>query len=397
MEFFKSREKFLIVEILPGNRAHGLFLGVDEDRNLRFEKFLRHADLRKLVASPARKIEEKKWEGKHLFDKRRRVIAVADPLIATTIPVPMELERALHLQAGKITLLELEDLIAQAMKKIFGGCRAEAAKRIGSEEINTVLVGSRVEGERVDGISVKDVTGHAGKKIAFILEFTFTRRNVFESLTELFSSPEGFYFAESPQAFLRVVSAVRPLPVNLITAQEGQLPSSLFVLQKSGGKGSHDGYPVLYREPFHWHFDSLFGDIAAAFGVNREVAAELYRVYAKKKMSENVLKYFKRIIDPAAERLLAEVERAKISGPVYMDAPYVLPFALPYRHQGALFEPAPIEELLKKFGFAAEFDRNILPPAAALRYLAPFFEAYFDKSRSEINQRLRKKLHWLAE
>jgi len=31
----------------------------------------------------------------------------------------------------------------------------------------------------------------------------------------------------------------------------------------------------------------------------------------------------------------------------------------------------------------------------ASRYMFPFFEAYFDKSNSDINQKLRRRLHWL--
>ena len=34
---------------------------------------------------------------------------------------------------------------------------------------------------------------------------------------------------------------------------------------------------------------------------------------------------------------------------------------------------------------------------AMLRPLLYFVEAYFDKSNSEINQKLRRRLHWLAE
>ena len=31
------------------------------------------------------------------------------------------------------------------------------------------------------------------------------------------------------------------------------------------------------------------------------------------------------------------------------------------------------------------------------RHLLPFIEAYFDKSNSDINQKLRRRLHWLAD
>ncbi len=87
-DLFKPKEKFLILEILPA-AANGLFMSVDEDRNLVCEKFAEGVDLKKFLKSPAQRISQKTWEGKHLFDSRRRVIAIADPAVATTIPIPL--------------------------------------------------------------------------------------------------------------------------------------------------------------------------------------------------------------------------------------------------------------------------------------------------------------------
>ncbi|MDE2019248.1 MAG: hypothetical protein KGJ13_02770 [Patescibacteria group bacterium] len=407
LDFLKPKERFLILEVLPGH-ANALFLSVDEDRNVVFENLKEGIDLKKFLKSPVRRISQKTWEGKHLFDARRRVIVIADAGIATTIPVPVAIERAEQLKKEKITVLELENLVAQEMKKIFAGCRSEAARRLGIDPLHAVLVGSKIEEERVDGKGVADAVGRIGSKISFALELTFTGREMFEDLKQFFSSPEGFFFAESPQTHLRFLEGARELPLNLLAerrgpkAENGERNLSLFILQAPGPKSGLGSHPVLYRETFNWGFDSLFRDIETAFCVSRAVAEELYISYAKGKMSENALKYFKKTIEPAVERLLKEVERSKISGHVYVDAPFAPPFPAPYRHQGAVFSSAPVEELLKKFDFAADaaavkpHGRAILPEQVS-RYLAPFFEAYFDRSRSEINQRLRKKLHWLAE
>lgn len=403
LDFFKPREKFLVLEILPSS-ANGLFFGVDEDRNLVFEKFAGNVGLKKLLKSPARRIAEKRWEGKNLFAARRRVIAIADPSIATTIPIPVELERVPRLQQEKITLIELENLIAQELKKIFSGCRSEAAKRLEIDALNAVLVGAKVERESVDGKPVADAVGRAGKKISFLLELTFATRDIFENLKDFFSSPGGFFFAESPQVHLKMLAGIRPLPLHLLSESKVPLPKvplakgafDLFIFQKNGGKGGNVDYPILYREKFGWSFDSILGDVAAAYAVSRAVAEDLYRTYTKGKMSEMALRHFKKVIEPATERLLKEVERAKISGCVYVDAPLALPFPLPHKHQGAVFEPLPLEEILNKFGFTLRGEK-IPAGGEGGRHLAAFLEAYFDKSRSEINQRLRKKLHWLAE
>ena len=49
-----------------------------------------------------------------------------------------------------------------------------------------------------------------------------------------------------------------------------------------------------------------------------------------------------------------------------------------------------------EFGFTADLSRFGEGKNAVLRPLLYFIEAYFDKSNSEINQKLRRRLHWLA-
>ncbi len=74
---FKRREKFLVLEIMPSG-VNGIFLSVDDERNLIFEKLVRNIDLKKFFRSPLRSVTQKSWEGNYLFNGHRKVIAVAD-------------------------------------------------------------------------------------------------------------------------------------------------------------------------------------------------------------------------------------------------------------------------------------------------------------------------------
>ena len=96
------------------------------------------------------------------------------------------------------------------------------------------------------------------------------------------------------------------------------------------------------------------------------------------------------------EQFLKEVGKGKVKGSVYVDAPHDLPFALPYKRAGATFDRFPLAEILQQLGFA-EREGDGGTDAALSRHLLPFIEAYFDKSNSEINQKLRRRLHWLAD
>jgi hypothetical protein len=398
------KEKFLLLEITPKGTT-GWFLGVDEDRNIIFEKRERHADIGnffKFLKSPFESISQKTWEGRHLMRSRRHVAAVASPEIATTIPIPLELARdGGDTSAGttttkrKITVAEVENLVAQAMQKIFNGCRAEAAKRLKIDELDTILVGARAEHFKVDGKVVASPVGFTGKKISLLLELTFTGRATFQSLKQFFNAPEDFFFVESPQAVLSTLSRVRKLPLNLIVAEGGD--TSLYILENA--KGEH---AVLYREKLKWLFADSFKAIADALAVSDRTAKELYEIYRKGELSEEARRAFKKLLDPATEKLLLAVQSGKLQGAAYFDAPYAPPLDLPHKVPGGpTFEEQPMMELIAELGFSADvlaskaFKRAKNETRHMLLY---FLAAYFDKSNAtEINRKLRRRLHWLTQ
>jgi hypothetical protein len=387
---FKPHEKFLVLAIGSAG-VDGLFLSVDEDRNIIFEKRVKNLDLKKFLASPMRSVTQKSWEGAYFFKSHRKVIAVADSSLATTIPIPLDLPREPGAEKSEVVLPELENMIAQAMGKIFNQCRSEAAHRLGVHEVDTIMVGAKARNFKVDGHLVVNPVGFTGKNISLLLEFTFTGRALFEDLKQFFNAPEDFFFAESAQARLAALARARKLPLNLII-DEGTRGASLFILEKT-----KDGHPVLYREKLMWSFDVLFTRIAAELGVSETAAYELYRAYLGGAMSEAAARAFKKFIDPAVDQFLKEVGKGKLKGFVYMDAEHDLPFALPYKHGAATFEQFPLAEILAQLGFADRDGKNCGSDAVIARHLLPFIEAYFDKSNSDINQKLRRRLHWLAD
>ena len=79
-----------------------------------------------------------------------------------------------------------------------------------------------------------------------------------------------------------------------------------------------------------------------------------------------------------------------------MDAEHDLPFPLPHKHGAATFDRFPLAEILQQLGFM-DREGDSGSDAVISRHLLPFIEAYFDKSNSEINQKLRRRLHWLAD
>jgi hypothetical protein len=384
----KKKDKFLILEIAP-NGVNALFLAVGENRAIELERFSENVDLKKFLKSPVRRMTQKSWEGEYLFKKsRRKVVVTAHPALATTIPIPLELPRE-HAEAKfEITLAELENLIAQAMGKIFNQCRNEAAKRLGIHELDTILVGAQARHFKIDGKSVINPTGFTGKKISLALELRFTTRELFEDLKQFFNAPDNFFFVEGPQSRLMGIARARKLPINLIVSENGG--AAVYILAE--GK---EGYPVLYREKLGWDFDELINRIATELGVNFATAEKLYEHYRKGTMSATAARSFKRILDPALERFFEALAKEKLRGSVYIDAAHELPLTLPHRTQGATLEAMPLGEVLEELDFPGAIAPGGIPERILGRHLLPFLEAYFDKSNSEINQKLRRRLHWL--
>jgi hypothetical protein len=126
-------------------------------------------------------------------------------------------------------------------------------------------------------------------------------------------------------------------------------------------------------------------------------AREMYSAYCEKTMSDAAARHLEKIIQPAVKVFFNEVKKSKIGGLVYIDAPYAVPFDLPLRITGAAFEHIPASEILSEFDFSIDMKKFSDRPDIFFHYLSPFLESYFDKSNSEINQKLRHRLHWLAQ
>lgn len=386
--FLRPRERFLILELTPSGTT-GLFLSVDEEKNIIIEKLAKDINLKKFFNSPLRHITQQSWEGEYFFKGHRKVIAVAAADIATTIPIPLTLDREREAIDEQMFLPELENMVAQAMGKIFNQCRTEAAGRLHIDELDTVLVGAKAKHFRVGKNLVVSPVGFTGKSISLLLELTFTGRETFESLQQFFNAPEDFFFAEAPQVRLLSLTRARKLPINLIAPTADG--SSLFVLEKA-----KDEYPVLYREKFAWSFSPLFRRVAAEMGISETAARDVYELYARHGMSEAASRVFKKMIDPVVEDLFTEIEKGKLKGFVYIEASHALPFELPYKRDGVVFDGLPLDEIVRDLGFA-EIRGRSLPPNVLSHYLFPFIEAYFDKTKSDINQKLRRRLHWLTK
>jgi len=368
-------EKFLILEALP-ERTRGLLLSVDAEKNLQVRRFWEEFPVAKL----SRRVP---WE----FGGTKIILA-ADPSLAFTVFVPVKLEREPAAAKEQLGILELENLLAQSIGKVFSQCRKQAGQALRVGELETVLVGSRVRNFKVDGHKVVNPLGFQGKKIEAVLELTLTTRKIFESWKSFFSTREKFFFTESARAWLTSLEKAGAATVNLITFRPET--TSFFILEPAA-TGT-----VIYRGKLDWETNRLLESITSSLGVSRSLAEELYGRYLRGETSSSGARWIDRILKPVLDSLFHAMKKTRLRGPIYVDTMTPLPIALPKRRGKIVLTALPLASLVEKLGFTLQPSRHNLSDTQLFRHLAPFLEFYYDKSDSSINHKLWRRLHWLG-
>ena len=136
------------------------------------------------------------------------MIAVADADIATTIPVPLTLDREPGTAEEPISLPEIENMIAQAM----GRSSTSVVRSRGAVGYRRARYGARRRESKHFKIGknlVVSPVGFTGKTVSLFLELTLTSRETFEGLQQFFSAPEDFFFGEAPQIRLSSLARAR--------------------------------------------------------------------------------------------------------------------------------------------------------------------------------------------
>lgn len=319
------------------------------------------------------------------FTMRYPVVVAADSVLAYTATVPVHLERE---RSGEpVEETELENFLAREIARILTRIRGEASRELGVGELDAVLVGSRVKGSRADGHRVIDAVGFRAKHIEVILELTLTTREVFEKLNLLAVQGRRFWFRETGEAITDVLYRFRRAPCAFARLRREE--AVCFVADRTAVGCT------IRRVRLQWRTASLFETLRAAWGLGKSADEALYRVWRRGETSPAVARAVKRLLVPLVGSLVAELRRLRIKSPLYVESDLDLPFPLPSRQQGILFEQLPLSLFTESDKFRYEGGSHE-DPGEIFRTLAPLVHVYYDKSEeSVLNRRLRRRLHWL--
>jgi len=364
MNLFKKKEKFLLLDVSP-KKISGILISLDDRKKIRKEKSW--DNLEKMRSS----------RGQTFIPGVSRIIAACDPELAFKIFVPLVMEREEISEAiGKV---ELENLIAQAVSKIFNHYRREASMILGVDELDTILADSNVSDFEVDGHKVINPLGFKPKEVRAVIEMAFTARKTFERVKAIKKNGE-FFFTEKGQA---QASATKRSGAKRADFLKIGASKSYFY----PGKHSEEFYR---RSEIEWSVNDIISEICGSWSLGENAARAIYDYYIKEDVSRPVERHLSKIFSKPVKTLATHVKKVKTGGKVRVAG------AVPANLLGQdKFQEIDFDDFSVKSGFSfdeAEFGSG----KQAFRQLAPFFEFYYDNSDNEINGWLKRRLSWLG-
>lgn len=365
-------EEFLVIEIGPETTS-GVLLSLDREKRLTSKGTF--SSLPWGAKLPLHTVP---------FKKPTAIIGCDSSLAYTAlIPVHSIRERIRE----PLRQVELENLLSQIIGKHINQCRKDAAEALGIDEVDVLLAKSRVVNFTIDGHPVLNPFGFRAQKIEALIELILTTRPVYEEARRL-SGDNDVFFTEIAHAELSMLEKVEDAPINVLRLRPWH--SSFFVRTPSP-----IGYTVT-RGELGWTIACFEEGIKEAWGVSRDTARSIYEGELRGAYSASTSKFLVKLIKICSQMFAKEMDGSGLKGKVFLDTSLSLPFALPLKKRGMVIQDPPLPALLERFGFTLGEDLHKLPASILFRWLAPFFESFYDRGQGGLNEWLRNHLHWLG-
>ena len=373
LRFWKPTESFFVLEILP-NKVNGLLLGLDADQKLTPRKFFEDTDWAHL---------SKRLDLRRLV---KNIIVAVDSSLAYTAIIPVSLQRE---SSGRpLSAVELENLLAQEVGKLFNQCRQDASAYLKVDDLDVILVNSRVMNFKIDGHRVLNPLEFRATKIEAVLELILTTRAVFSDIKIFTKERQDLFFTEIARSELNVLQKVHDAPLSILHLGEEE---SAYAVLESLALGQ-----TVARGRFPWTTGTLVRSLESAWLINFETAEVIYRMYVDGELTPTTGKAVQKILAPAEKSIYTALAATKFRGPVFVESDRPLPFRLPLKKYGRNLMPPPLDELFERFGFRIDWKEWTMGRESVFRLLAPFWDYYYDRSDSTVNRWLKRHLNWLG-
>ena len=169
----------------------------------------------------------------------------------------------------ELGVVDLENYISQAIWKLFDTLRAEAAERLGINEVDLLLTDARIMGIKIDGHKVIDPRGFTGSSIEVFLAITMVRRDKFV---------EDSYMLEGGSVRAYLLSKTSKSD-NAVYLEIGENGTVMYLISPS---------KISYVSDFDWGSNVVIKAIQESLGILPESAGEVYFRYADGNLSSHV-------------------------------------------------------------------------------------------------------------
>lgn len=258
-----------------------------------------------------------------------------------------------------LSSVEFENLISQAVWKVFDSGRREAAKRFNVSDLEILLGDIKVIDFKIDGHEVVDSLKHSGKKVEIYLSQTFSSRRFFQDLLSLAPKRAELSWAIDGGAAAGYLLSEIFNKNKFFFVKVAARETFLFSVKNTGEENK-----IVLFDYLNWGSDNFYSQLCKDVGASRETS----RLVAEKFLSNDVSGLFGRRfgkIFPQELAILTKGIKNAVLGfgasDVYLDfPPFTSALNLKFsKNFPKIIKPVNADESMKFFGFSAG-DRSIL-------------------------------------
>lgn len=380
LSWFRKDDRFLVVEITPkGIRATEALANFKEKT---IKIFAPH-DYRGLA--------DFKKRGRIL--ENTKIVLSLSHEFATTVYETLFFAR--ENKSNAINEAELDNIVSDAVWKVFDGSRKPASVTMSVGEADVVLGDINVWDASLDGRKVLNPLGFSGKKIEMLISETLIPKEVFIALKSVFPMELVRLLSESSASIARVTRAAVAKKEQFLFSHVGDKITS-FTMSRGGNISRYDS--------FGWGTDDVDSGLSREFLSDQKLADSVVASYYNKKGSPFFLEKAGHLIGKEYKLFshgLNRVFAGVNANSLYVYASRTIPdfvFNLPIRNKiGRIVKIFPVGEKLisDNFGFAVKYEvgaKEILGDNVLFYIL----DAYLAPPASLMDLIGKKRMRWLS-
>lgn len=391
LSIFRKKERFLIIEILD------YFLRVSHARA--------DFDRKEIYLIKTLALENSLANLGETFKKLERllkyfgnpssysIILNLDSAFATTIHSSVSLIR--NHPREPIDEADLDNLISQAVWKMFDRYRAKVAFKMAASDLDVLLTDIQIKRIKLDGYKVVNPLGFQARSVEIGLSQTFVVRNFINSLKNILPKEKVILINEAGASW---ASTLR---------QNGDTDNYLFVnlFPHATSMFLAHGTNLLFLDTFDWGEKNLKASIAKNLSVSDEIAKTILNRYVSNDVSETFSNRISKILNEEFQILFKGIEsRLKKTGvrtiyflPFFVLPTQVFPKGLKnhFKHSVKISE-VNSELFRSKFNFDVKLKKSVFGKSV-FPILAGLIQFYISPSDDRIRKMATRRIRWLAD